>query len=402
MKNINILRDSISGHASTLKQLNDMSAKSTLTQLTDSMTGKTSLADTMKKINALNSIDNLQSSIIHRNSLGSIVRSLEIKNSLTQLQRSMMTNTSLSSIVESIQKNSQLSHLQRSVMAATGSLPDVVQGIKENSILSQLQRSVMASSSLAETIQSLQTKNSLTGITKSLITNTSFFENLNTLGGHSSLQKLANSISASSGLSGTLEHLIKNDYFSSFLEDLEKETFNENLDIDVEMSLPNKQATEEFLTDLASAKTLNDFSAILENTPSFLKFILLKIFLLFIFPILIGAAGGVAGNLATPYVQSYLAENKTTSQREKIKNIKKLSFSEIGIELIGYRFITTNKLHLRSTPNARAPSIAELSFGQVVGVLSSSRDWTEVVYQYGDGTEIQGWVFTRYTAKFRR
>src|SRR3990172_2876291 len=77
---------------------------------------------------------------------------------------------------------------------------------------------------------------------------------------------------------------------------------------------------------------------ILGQFPAWLKWLLVSTLVVVVWPLLIGAASGVMGNLITPHVQAYLDETQGASQREQAKGLRKLSFSELGIELRGYRF----------------------------------------------------------------
>ncbi|PTR16943.1 SH3 domain-containing protein [Nitrosospira sp. Nsp2] len=140
------------------------------------------------------------------------------------------------------------------------------------------------------------------------------------------------------------------------------------------------------------------FREVLSRCSPGIKWVLLNILLYVMLPAMIG----ISVNLVTPHLEDYLHRNQAVTQREQIKDIKKLSMGELGLALRDYRFVTAPTLVLRANANSRSAQVGKLQFGQVVAVVSSQRDWTKVAYEYGGGQVVTGWVFTRYTEKFRR
>ncbi|MGE5648891.1 MAG: SH3 domain-containing protein [Bacillota bacterium] len=229
-----------------------------------------------------------------------------------------------------------------------------------------------------------------------------------TLGIVAEAQNNANTFSAdrlsatsSKALENAVGTLHRPEFISAIVKVLEKEIESGVAKQDIETSDVDDQDVTEALKLIASAEHENSLSEALKKCPSWLQTFFIQVVLFILVQIVVGIANNIAANLLTPHVEAYLKDIRGTTEREKIKNIKKLSFSEFGAELRTYRFVTIATLPLRTTPNSKAPKIGELRFGQVVGVVSTDRDWTEVVYEYGDGDTMTGWVFTRYIAKFR-
>ena len=77
----------------------------------------------------------------------------------------------------------------------------------------------------------------------------------------------------------------------------------------------------------------------------------------------------------------------------------KIKIEESIVELGRLRFISGDNVRLRAGPSTKTKILDELTLGQVVTVISKKRNWIEVEYE--DGEYFHGWVFTRYTSKFK-
>lgn len=196
-----------------------------------------------------------------------------------------------------------------------------------------------------------------------------------------------------------LERLTKPDYLTSLLSVIQHDIEEQ---VEVAGFHPEDSTgggnDEELLRELSNAESPERFAEILSRCPKWLKWAILTFVVSVVLPIM----QSIAGNLITPYVDEYIHGKPAVQQCVQVREIKKLSMGELGVELRDYRFSTVKTLALRETPSARARQTGELSFGQVVTVVSVQRDWTEVMYEYGDGQMVSGWVFTRYLAKFRK
>lgn len=212
-------------------------------------------------------------------------------------------------------------------------------------------------------------------------------------------QKYDRLFSTSNAWAGQLERLKRPEYLDTLLAGIERdvsayadtaETFEEE-DVGIEEA-------EVLLHQLAAAENPQRFAEILARVPQWFKWALVNFVMYVMLPTMIG----LSVNLITPQVEQYLHHKPAATQREQIKDIKKLSMAELGVALRDYRFVTAQTLELRTKPNSKSDSLGKVEFGQVVGVISTRRDWTEIAYEYGDGQTVTGWVYARYTAKFRR
>ncbi|WP_182073895.1 MULTISPECIES: SH3 domain-containing protein [unclassified Serratia (in: enterobacteria)] len=136
----------------------------------------------------------------------------------------------------------------------------------------------------------------------------------------------------------------------------------------------------------------------LDSIPKNLKFYIILVMVYFLAPILRDTTTGVAVNIITEIVQGYLS-SESGNDSEKIKKIKSLPLT--SIDKSNVRFITKNFVNLRDGPSIKHNVIDELVLGQVVSVVSKNKNWIEVEVKCEDGQAVTGWVFTRYTERFK-
>ncbi len=138
-----------------------------------------------------------------------------------------------------------------------------------------------------------------------------------------------------------------------------------------------------------------NFLSTFKSLPPLIQFILFA----FLMNVILPQVNSISANLLTPLVENYLESNKKTD-RQKIKDIKKIPLTLNDIDTTDLRFITGNNVRLRASPSTNAEIYDELVLGQIVTVLAKKRNWVEVMYEYEGGESMSGWVFTRHTAKF--
>ena len=159
----------------------------------------------------------------------------------------------------------------------------------------------------------------------------------------------------------------------------------------------NVDALEDDIKELSLADNQTKFSDVFAKIPLQVQMIIIFIFMQIILPHI----NNISANLITPYVNEYLLSSHATD-KNKIKEICKINLDNPVLEMNKLRFITRNNVILRSGPSTKAEIIDELCLGQVITVLSKKRNWIEVQYIYQDNEILHGWVFTRYTARFKK
>lgn len=202
----------------------------------------------------------------------------------------------------------------------------------------------------------------------------------------------------SSLLESTVQNIIQRPQFLlTNAEQIAKIANNSNYD-DMEAYNSNtvEQQLEEINDKFSSVEDDQSIIRSLEKLPA-----LAKVFTLMFNKIFFILFMGISVNLLTPIVENYL-ENNNLSDREKIRDVKKLPSFLLGVRTSDLRFITNNNIIVREKPSVKSKILAELMLGQVITVLSKERNWIEVIYEYENGESVIGWVFTRYTSRFSR
>lgn len=180
------------------------------------------------------------------------------------------------------------------------------------------------------------------------------------------------------------------DYLREITESISELELNEANPQNIENEI--EQAAHR-LDDVKSAKS---FAEWFKGLPPFVQLLLWFLFMQVVVPQL----NSISANLLTPRVQEVL-EQEHGSERDKVNDIRNIRFDLEGVNTEGLRFITGTNVRLRSQPSTKSEVLDELDFGQVVAVVSKERNWIEIQYEYEDGEAKVGWVFARYTSKFK-
>lgn len=174
-------------------------------------------------------------------------------------------------------------------------------------------------------------------------------------------------------------------------QSLPTETLIEQINVEVD-----EEKIEERLSCVSNSSDLSTFSIQFEKLPGYIQLIIIFIFMQILLPQL----NNITANLVTPYVEEYLSSS-SNNKNIKIKEISVIAKRE-KIETTRLRFITGDNVRLRFGPSTSSEILDELQLGQVVTVLSKKKNWIEVQYSYDNNEILHGWVFTRYTAKFKK
>lgn len=104
--------------------------------------------------------------------------------------------------------------------------------------------------------------------------------------------------------------------------------------------------------------------------------------------------------LATHYAPAVLGESPQAAK----KAVQHNAHAAVGSPLLlaDYRYVSAKVLVVRQNPRALSPELGRLSFGKPVKLLRKEKDFALVLWTDSEnGAEIQGWVFSRYLAKFK-
>jgi hypothetical protein len=203
------------------------------------------------------------------------------------------------------------------------------------------------------------------------------------------------SISRSEAFHNSIATLAKPENLSAAIEVLNRQSVDYQAKLSRNDTDFDIQQLEEGFEKIASSRNHEEFNKNYANFPAPIQFIIFRLFLLIVLPMIIG----ISVNILTPHVQDYLSATND-DKRAKIKVIKNIG-TNTTIGTMGLRFITGDNVRLRSGPSTSSEILDELKLGQIVTVLSKKRNWIEVQYSYKDSETLRGWVFTRYTANFK-
>lgn len=159
-----------------------------------------------------------------------------------------------------------------------------------------------------------------------------------------------------------------------------------------EFAIPDLELSESIA--LIESATESDFADIFTKLSPRIQGILIFIFYRILFPI----ALGVAGNLLTPYLEKAIKSEKLPTSQVRV--IKKTPLQDVNTSNL--RFVFSNDVKLRSKPSKHSEVLDALVIGQVITVLERKKGWAEVIYANDDNQTCQGWIMTRYTAKFNK
>lgn len=110
----------------------------------------------------------------------------------------------------------------------------------------------------------------------------------------------------------------------------------------------------------------------------------------------------IIANLTTPLYEPLWKDLATASgagARSEVRETARERF--IPGELRTHRFVTAKALAVRQTGRQRSPMIITLRFGKTVKLLSKEKHWSHIEYLDDESNTIQqGWVLSRYLAKF--
>jgi uncharacterized protein YgiM (DUF1202 family) len=239
-------------------------------------------------------------------------------------------------------------------------------------------KTMSAASSYQKSIAESMNPSFFQNLTKTMSAASLYQKSIDEIIGKNHFQQAVNAFAEQSNLLAALDIVAHSD-----------EVFGPNL---VEYDLDHQ------LQEIGAAKDTASFVKAFSNLSPKFKYILIFIF----FALLnraVSIADNVTANIITPHVEK-LINNPEATEREKVKKLR--TFGLDGLDLSNLRFVTTEHLLLRENPSTSSEIKDELRLGQVVTVINKQRNWMEISYADEDESIVQGWVFSRYTAKFNK
>lgn len=137
------------------------------------------------------------------------------------------------------------------------------------------------------------------------------------------------------------------------------------------------------------------FLEVFNNLNPFVKLLIVFVFLHIVMPQLNNAFSSL---YTTPIVEQFLKSRKLNT--EEVRTIKKAPLLDVDVSRL--RFVFKNDVKLRAKPSTSSEVLDVLVIGQVITVLERKKGWAEIAYVNDDDQTCQGWIMTRYTAKFKK
>jgi hypothetical protein len=315
------------------------------------------------------------------------------KNFAREVEREAMETMSLSSVAQKVMDSMKMNfNMQKTIelMSKNYALEAEREAMQSMSLSSVAQRvidSMKMDLNMQKTIE-LMNKNYALEAER---------EAMQSMSLSSAAQKVMDSLINNEAFYRSIASLAQPTYCESAICILNKNVSNYSSNLSYEDIHFNINALEDDIKELSIADNQTKFSDVFAKIPLQVQTIIIFIFLQIILPHI----NNISANLITPYVNEYLLSSHATD-KNKIKKISKINLDNPVLEMNKLRFITKNNVILRSGPSTKAEIIDELCLGQVVTVLSKKRNWIEVQYIYQDNEILHGWVFTRYTARFKQ
>ena len=125
-----------------------------------------------------------------------------------------------------------------------------------------------------------------------------------------------------------------------------------------------------------------------------------KIIISYVLPIFLCLAGIMFAPVADHYIKSYLNKDKRTLSKQIKANAKSTVVD--SSQLNQFRFVTATKLNVRQEASRKSEILGYLRFGNPVYIKEKQKNWALVTWRDTEkGTQLTGWVFTRYLEKFQ-
>lgn len=372
------------------------------------MSGKKSFKKGISSLGGLSSVHSVLDSFNKINSIQSILDHMDYTRSVHKMLDSMDYSRSFQKMMSSFDHIGSIQKTLDSVAYAS-SAQKMIDSMDYSKTFQKMMSSIGQMSSIQKVLDSLDYASSVQKMLSSMDYSKSFQKMIDSFDHMSSVQKILDSIDYSSSAKKTLDALSKStafydsivsltkaDYFNSAIASLSLQNISvEGFALsDEQLCDPDKLGKE--IEKVANTEDASAFFKFFTKLPAIIQIIVVFCFLQIVGPVL----NNIAANLITPHVEKILF-SKNLSNKEKVGNIKKIKIEESIVELERLRFISGDNVRLRAGPSTKTKILNELTLGQVVTVISKKHNWIEVEYEDEDGEYFHGWVFTRYTAKFK-
>lgn len=331
-------------------------------------------------IRAMHYFDSIQRTTELMNSTRTIqtaFASIKAEDSVQRMMKSLDFTDSIQKAISSLNYTDSIQRMMRSV-DQTGTLQAALASIKSEDSVQRMMKSLDFANSIQKAISSLTHTDSIHRIMESA----NYSKTINSITHSQDFSGQMQSVSAFLARPSILEQLIG---ANRSWEDLAHEPFR----ID-------ENEFAQSISPLGGAKSEKEFVSSFLKIPPVIQAIIIFFFL----QVFVPQVNNVISQALNPYIQKVIATSNKTN-KEIVKEVKKVPASSFGIDVSRFRFITGSNVRLRQDKSTDSPVIDELDIGQIVEVVSKKKNWIQVKVIYEEEV-LTGWVFTRYTEKFKK
>jgi hypothetical protein len=315
----------------------------------------------------------------------------------------MNTTKSLQTALAAVRFDDSVQRMMKS-MDFTNSIHQAISSLNYNDSLQKMMESMSHTKTLQAALASTRVDDSVQRMMKSMDFTNLIHQVTSSLNNTDSIQKMMestnyaktlNDISKFHDISSQMQNLGAFLAKPSILEQI-IESNNSWRDLDPNLRTIEQEEFAQSIAPLRNIANDNDFVSFFLKIPPVIQAVILFIFLQFFLP----QVNNVISLVLNPYIQEIISSSDKTS-KEIVKEIKQVPASSFGADLSTVRFITGTNVRLRQKNSTNSQVIDELDIGQIVEVVSKKKNWIQVKVTYDEEVVI-GWVFTRYTAKFKK
>ena len=330
----------------------------------------------MREIHNMDNIQRMSSITDNTMSMQMALNSIKLSDSMQSMIRAMDYTKSIQNAISSLNYNDSIHRMMESMRHTTAMQP-ALDSMKLNDSVQSMIRTMDYAKTVQKAISSLNY-------------NDSFHQMMESMKHANTLNILSKSIDVSNYMQSVGAYMAR----PIILEQIVESTRSwKGFDPDhFEMT---QDAFSQLVTPLSKAEDDKTFVSSFLKIPPVMQAVIFFIFLHIFLP----QVNNITSNILTPYVQEIIiTPNKTN--KKLVKEIKKIPAASFGIDISTLRFITGTNVRLRQKPSTNSQILDELDIGQVVEVVGKKKNWIKIKVIYDDAYLI-GWVFTRYTAKFK-
>lgn len=330
----------------------------------------------MGRLNRFNSMQEM-AGIINTTKLQNALSSVNADVSLRRIMKTIDYTSSIQKAISSMNHNDSIQKMMGSINH-TKTIQAALDSVRGDASVQRMVKSLDFANSIQKAVSSLNHTDSIQKIMES----GNYAKALNNISKFHDISSQMQSIGVFLAKPSILEQII--------------ESNNSWKDFDPNQLAIEQEEFTQSVAPLSNAENEKEFLSFFMKIPPVIQAVIIFFFLQFFLP----QINNIISLVLNPYIQKIIATSDKTS-KELVKEIKQVPASSFGIEVSKLRFITGNNVRLRQKNSTNSQVIDELEIGQIVEVVSKKKNWIQVKVSYEEEVLI-GWVFTRYTAKFKK